>query len=173
MQQPGNYDAGPRYTWYHTLLGYHKFSGSWAWIIHRLTGIGLIAYIIVHIYAVSTLQKGKEAFDAEMKFFTSPFSFSSGLLEHLCYTTHSMVLESFLSISATARNITKHCITPHVQSESFCWLSWQFLFLVLISAASKLDNTKEIFTWPTRDTDHRLQERHHGSGSGLPASSLL
>jgi succinate dehydrogenase / fumarate reductase cytochrome b subunit len=73
MQQPRLYDAGPRSPWYRILLGYHKHSGSWAWIIHRLTGIGLTVYIIVHIYAVSALQKGKEAFDMEMKLFSSPF----------------------------------------------------------------------------------------------------
>jgi succinate dehydrogenase / fumarate reductase cytochrome b subunit len=73
MQHTDSYGAGPRYPWYHILLGYHKHSGSWAWIIHRLTGIGLTLYIIVHIYAISALQKGKEAFDAEMKFFSSPF----------------------------------------------------------------------------------------------------
>lgn len=73
MHQPGGYEAGPHYPWYHILLGYHKFSGSWAWIIHRLTGIGLTVYIIVHIYAVSSLQRGKEAFDTEMKLFSSPF----------------------------------------------------------------------------------------------------
>ncbi len=73
MQHTGSYDAGPRYPWYHILLGYYKYSGSWAWIIHRLTGIGLTLYIIVHIYAISALQKGKEAFDTEMKFFSSPF----------------------------------------------------------------------------------------------------
>lgn len=73
MQQSGSSDGGARYQWYHTLLGYHKFSGSWAWIIHRLTGIGLTLYIIVHIYALSCLQRGKEAFDTEMKLFSSPF----------------------------------------------------------------------------------------------------
>ncbi len=73
MLQPDTHDTGSRYPWYHTLLGYHKFSGSWAWIIHRLTGIGLITYIIIHIYTLSSLQKGKEAFDTEMRLFTSPF----------------------------------------------------------------------------------------------------
>ena len=73
MQQSSSSDAGIRYPWYRILLGYHKHSGSWAWIIHRLTGIGLTLYIIVHIYAVSALQRGKEAFDTEMKLFSSPF----------------------------------------------------------------------------------------------------
>ncbi|MGD0339290.1 MAG: succinate dehydrogenase, cytochrome b556 subunit [Bacteroidota bacterium] len=73
MLQPDTHDTGSRYPWYHTLLGYHKFSGSWAWIIHRLTGIGLITYIVVHIYTLSSLQKGKETFDIEMRLFTSPF----------------------------------------------------------------------------------------------------
>lgn len=58
--------------WLKTNLGYYKHGGSWAWILHRITGLGLTAYIYVHIYALTTLTQGEKAFDEEMKLFTTP-----------------------------------------------------------------------------------------------------
>lgn len=54
------------------VASYKKETGGWAWIIHRITGLALTAYLYVHIYALSTLTKGKEAFDAEMALFQKP-----------------------------------------------------------------------------------------------------
>ncbi|MCS7230092.1 MAG: succinate dehydrogenase, cytochrome b556 subunit [Candidatus Kryptonium sp.] len=54
------------------VASYKKEAGGWAWIIHRISGIALTAYLYVHIYALSALAKGKEAFDAEMALFKKP-----------------------------------------------------------------------------------------------------
>jgi len=58
------------------MLMYHRFAGSWAWILHRITGVALTAYIFLHIYALSALQKhkvdGGKAFDEEMALFSTP-----------------------------------------------------------------------------------------------------
>jgi len=40
------------------VASYKKEAGGWAWIIHRISGIVLTAYLYVHIYALSTLTKG-------------------------------------------------------------------------------------------------------------------
>ena len=38
--------------------------GMWAWILHRLTGLGLVLYIFIHIVLMSTsLLRGQQAFD--------------------------------------------------------------------------------------------------------------
>lgn len=64
-------------SWTKVMMKYHKFSGSWAWILHRISGIALTGYIFMHIIALSSLQKhkidGGKAFDAEMALFSSPF----------------------------------------------------------------------------------------------------
>ena len=40
-------------------------TGMWAWILHRLTGLGLVLYIFIHIVLMSTsLLRGEQAFDA-------------------------------------------------------------------------------------------------------------
>ena len=58
--------------WLRTNLIYYKHSGSWAWILHRITGLGLTGYIYLHIYALTTLTQGEKAFDEEMKLFSTP-----------------------------------------------------------------------------------------------------
>jgi succinate dehydrogenase / fumarate reductase cytochrome b subunit len=46
--------------------------GSVAWLLHRVTGVGLLVYLFMHIYVVSSLAEGKEAFDATMAFVQQP-----------------------------------------------------------------------------------------------------
>ncbi|TRZ64336.1 succinate dehydrogenase, cytochrome b556 subunit [bacterium] len=58
--------------WIKENLSYHKDTGSWAWIFHRLSGIALIAYLFLHVYSLSTLTHGKEAFETKMQAFLSP-----------------------------------------------------------------------------------------------------
>ncbi len=43
--------------------------GMWAWILHRLTGLGLVLYIFIHIVLMSTsLLRGEQAFDAMLSY---------------------------------------------------------------------------------------------------------
>jgi succinate dehydrogenase / fumarate reductase cytochrome b subunit len=58
--------------WNKLILAYRRYSGSWAYLLQRLTGIGLVAYLFVHIWALSSLTKGRAAFAEEMKTFTTP-----------------------------------------------------------------------------------------------------
>ena len=58
--------------WLDVMFNYRKHSGSWAWILHRITGLGLTIYILVHIIALTGLLKGPTAFNEEMKLFSSP-----------------------------------------------------------------------------------------------------
>jgi succinate dehydrogenase / fumarate reductase cytochrome b subunit len=54
------------------MLDYRKHAGSWAWILHRITGLGLTVYILIHIIALMSLLKGPLAFNEEMAFFRTP-----------------------------------------------------------------------------------------------------
>jgi succinate dehydrogenase / fumarate reductase cytochrome b subunit len=60
-------------SWIRTNLEYRKDTGSWAWILHRISGIALMGYLFLHIYSVSPLSQGKAAFDHKMQTFGSPF----------------------------------------------------------------------------------------------------
>lgn len=59
--------------WVSTNLSYRKDSGSWAWILHRITGLALIGYLFMHIYSLAPLSQGREAFDTFIKAYTTPF----------------------------------------------------------------------------------------------------
>jgi succinate dehydrogenase / fumarate reductase cytochrome b subunit len=42
-------------------------TGMWAWILHRITGLGLVFYILLHTILMGvSLLSGKEAFDATL-----------------------------------------------------------------------------------------------------------
>ncbi len=53
-------------------LSYYKFTGSWAWILHRLSGLALIFYLSAHIWVISTISKGPEGFNRVMGVLASP-----------------------------------------------------------------------------------------------------
>lgn len=42
-------------------------TGLFAWILHRLTGLALVLYLMMHLTVLSTLAKGPDAFNSLMK----------------------------------------------------------------------------------------------------------
>jgi succinate dehydrogenase / fumarate reductase, cytochrome b subunit len=58
--------------WTASMLRYRRFSGSWAWLLHRLTGLALTGYVLLHIYTLTSLQKGADAFQDKMSIYTTP-----------------------------------------------------------------------------------------------------
>ena len=56
--------------------------GMWAWVLHRLTGLGLVLYLLIHIVLMGlSLLRGEEAFDAALSVLMGNRFF--GLLEIL------------------------------------------------------------------------------------------
>lgn len=51
---------------------YYKFVGSWAWILHRLSGLALTFYLCLHIWVINTLTMGPDKFDNVIGFLSSP-----------------------------------------------------------------------------------------------------
>ncbi len=51
---------------------YKKDVGEWAWILHRLGGIALTFYLLLHIFVTNRLAAGPEAFNAIMKVLSTP-----------------------------------------------------------------------------------------------------
>ncbi|MBF0527959.1 MAG: succinate dehydrogenase, cytochrome b556 subunit [Deltaproteobacteria bacterium] len=47
--------------------------GFVAWLLHRLTGIALAGYIVLHLYVLQNLARGPKAFDSLMAAFNNPF----------------------------------------------------------------------------------------------------
>ena len=51
---------------------YYRFVGSWAWILHRLSGLGLIFYLTLHIWVINSLTLGEKKFNDVAAFLNSP-----------------------------------------------------------------------------------------------------
>ena len=68
-----DYKTFDQKNWIKTNLAYRKDTGSWAWILHRISGIALIGYLFLHIYSVSSLAQGKVAFNSFMEHYTGTF----------------------------------------------------------------------------------------------------
>jgi succinate dehydrogenase / fumarate reductase cytochrome b subunit len=51
---------------------YRWHFGFIAWVLHRLTGLALAAYIILHLYVLQNLARGPEHFNSMMAAFDSP-----------------------------------------------------------------------------------------------------
>ncbi len=55
--------------------------GYWAFVLHRLTGLGLVAYLLLHLWMLRLLARGPEAWDAFIRTAKSPlFLVLDGLL---------------------------------------------------------------------------------------------
>jgi succinate dehydrogenase / fumarate reductase cytochrome b subunit len=46
--------------------------GTWAWVLNRLAGLGLIFYLVLHIFVIHYVRQGPDTFDALMGFLNTP-----------------------------------------------------------------------------------------------------
>lgn len=47
-------------------------TGWWAWLLQRVTGVLLVAYLLLHIGVISSVQAGAHAFDRVLAFVQAP-----------------------------------------------------------------------------------------------------
>lgn len=47
-------------------------TGTVAWILHRVTGVFLVVYLLIHIFVIGQSVRGKDAFNAALHFVQSP-----------------------------------------------------------------------------------------------------
>lgn len=47
--------------------------GMLAWVLHRVSGLALSAYLLLHIYDLRAAQRGAASFDEAMAVFRTPF----------------------------------------------------------------------------------------------------
>ena len=53
-------------------VGLNPFIGSWTWLLHRLSGLGLLFYLILHMWVLGSAQSGAEAFNRRLATVQSP-----------------------------------------------------------------------------------------------------
>lgn len=55
------------------VLRYRGGSGQWSFVLHRLTGVAVMLFLLVHIIDTALLGWGPEVYDRVMKVYTHPF----------------------------------------------------------------------------------------------------
>ena len=55
-------------------LRYRGRDGQWAWMLHRVTGLGVVLFLLLHIVDIFLMAAGEEAFEKFLNFYTAaPF----------------------------------------------------------------------------------------------------
>ena len=62
-------DRGRAWSWY---LAYKGQSGQWAQLLHRVTGLGVALFLLLHIVDTALLGWGPAVFDAVSAFWSQP-----------------------------------------------------------------------------------------------------
>lgn len=76
-------------------------TGNVAWLLHRLTGLVLAAYLVPHFISINAARGGPEALDAELAFYDAPlFAALEWLLVgvvafHACNGLRVIALDAF------------------------------------------------------------------------------
>ncbi|UCD37204.1 MAG: succinate dehydrogenase, cytochrome b556 subunit [Fidelibacterota bacterium] len=47
--------------------------GMFSWILHKITGIALVVFLIFHIWSMSHMQEGPEAFNRWIELYKGPY----------------------------------------------------------------------------------------------------
>jgi len=68
-------------------LRYQGREGQWAWILHRVTGLGVVLFLMLHIFDVFLMAAGKETFETFLDLYTAtPFRvLEAGLIFAVIY----------------------------------------------------------------------------------------
>jgi succinate dehydrogenase / fumarate reductase cytochrome b subunit len=64
--------------------------GTWAFVANRLTGLGLVAYLYLHLIVLSTLLRGPEAWDGLVALFRRPLFLAFDVLLVLGLAFHGL-----------------------------------------------------------------------------------
>jgi len=52
-------------------MRFHWYTGQVAWVLHRISGLAIVLYLILHIYSISKLSDSA-TFNAEMELYSKP-----------------------------------------------------------------------------------------------------
>ena len=52
---------------------YRGQSGMWSWLLHRVTGVAILLFLLVHIVDITMLGFGKDLYNTALAIFATPF----------------------------------------------------------------------------------------------------
>jgi succinate dehydrogenase / fumarate reductase cytochrome b subunit len=68
-------------------LRYRGREGQWAWILHRITGLGVVLFLLLHIFDIFLMAAGRGVFESFLDLYTAaPFRLlEAGLIASVIY----------------------------------------------------------------------------------------
>jgi len=73
------------------LLPRHYRQGMWAWILHRLTGLGIVLFLLMHIWEISSVNRGGgAAFNETMNALHNPLAAFGELVLFIAVLYHGI-----------------------------------------------------------------------------------
>jgi succinate dehydrogenase / fumarate reductase cytochrome b subunit len=68
-------------------LRYRGREGQWAWILHRITGLGVVLFLLLHIFDIFLMAAGRDVFESFLDLYTAaPFRLlEAGLIASVIY----------------------------------------------------------------------------------------
>ena len=68
-------------------LRYRGREGQWAWILHRITGLGVVLFLLLHIFDIVLMAAGRDGFESFLDLYTAaPFRLlEAGLIASVIY----------------------------------------------------------------------------------------
>lgn len=68
-------------------LRYQGRDGQWAWLLHRVTGLGVVLFLLLHVFDIFLMAAGEDVFERFLTLYTAaPFRFlEAGLIFAVIY----------------------------------------------------------------------------------------
>jgi succinate dehydrogenase / fumarate reductase cytochrome b subunit len=69
---------------------YRGHEGQWAWVLHRVTGIGIFAFLVLHIFDIFLIGFGPEPFNTLAVIYHTPLARIGHVFLFFCVLYHAV-----------------------------------------------------------------------------------
>lgn len=90
---------------------YRGGAGQWAWLLHRLSGLGILLFLLIHILDTGLVLFGPEVYDRVVKLYTHPVfrvgevGLAAAVLYHALNGIRITLLDFYPELSPRQRQI--------------------------------------------------------------------
>jgi succinate dehydrogenase / fumarate reductase, cytochrome b subunit len=90
----------------------NPYVGSWAWLLHRLSGVGLLFYVIIHMWVLGSANTSPEAFNQRLGMVQTPLFhiLEIGLIGIIFYHMFNGLAISIVDLFGITRKYKKYTV---------------------------------------------------------------
>jgi len=72
------------------MKGYQGGAAQWAWVLHRVTGVGILLFLFIHILDTTLIIFGPTLYNHAMNLYASPFFRPLEVVLYACVLYHAL-----------------------------------------------------------------------------------